>query len=277
VKIVPKTMIWTAIGPPESTNCGKNARKKSARRRAATAYTLYFVAKFDADFTNYGTWKDATVNANAKTASGGTSLSISDWTPGNTQAGNTPVFETTHRATTAGTDTSHAAMYSITVPVAAGKQPAWIRLSSPTSGNAAIHVFAIALDGKLVVSTSGDSPVGGVVGATLALTLGGVGGPVSFGAFIPGVTKDYTASTTATVTSTAADAALSVSDPGHLSNGSFSLDEPLAVDVAPASWNGPVTGDAVAITFKQHVDASDPLRTGTYSRTLTFTLSTTNP
>src|SRR5262249_45924037 len=49
-----------------------------------------------------------------------TPLSISDWTPGNTQAGNTKVFETTYRDTTAGTDTTHAAMYSIAVPVAAG-------------------------------------------------------------------------------------------------------------------------------------------------------------
>ena len=43
--------------------------------------------------------------------------------------------------------------------------------------------------------------------ATLALTLGA---PASFGAFAPGVTKTYTASTTATVISTAGDATLSV-------------------------------------------------------------------
>ena len=41
--------------------------------------------------------------------------------------------------------------------------------------------------------------------------------------FTPGVAKDYTASTTANVISTAGDAALSVSDPGHLTNGAFSL------------------------------------------------------
>ena len=38
----------------------------------------------------------------------------------------------------------------------------------------------------------------------------------SFGAFQPGVAKDYTASTTANVISTAGDATLSYSDPGHL-------------------------------------------------------------
>jgi hypothetical protein len=33
----------------------------------------------------------------------------------------------------------------------------------------------------------------------------------------------------------------------------------------------------VTIGFKQLVRANEPLRTGTYSKTLTFTLSTTNP
>ncbi|HEY6889596.1 MAG TPA: GH92 family glycosyl hydrolase [Solirubrobacter sp.] len=201
-------------------------------------------------------------------------LSFSDWTPGNLQASNSLVLETTYRDTTAGTDTTHAALYSVTLPLATGKRPAWVRLSSPTAGNSAIHVFAVATDGKPIVSMSADAPVGGSVPATLALTLGAQAG---FGAFAPGVTKDYSASTTATVTSTAADAALTVSDPGHLANGAFALASPLVVDLAPASWSGPVTGGVVAITFKQHVDANDPLRTGAYSKTLTFTLSTTNP
>ncbi|WP_053226079.1 GH92 family glycosyl hydrolase [Solirubrobacter soli] len=203
-----------------------------------------------------------------------TPLSISDWTPGSTQAGNTKVFETTYRATTAGTDTTHAAMYSIAVPVAAGKRAAWIRLSSPTSGNAAIHLFAVALDGAAVTETSAGGAVGGTVPATLALTLGPA---ASFGAFTPGVTKDYTATTSAQVTSTAGDAALTVSEPGHLTNGAFALADPLRVEIAPASWTGPVTAADVALTFKQHVDAGEPLRTGAYAITLTFTLSTSTP
>ena len=61
--------------------------------------------------------------------------------------------------------------------------------------------------------------------ATLALTLGT---PASFGAFTPGLGKDYFASTTANVISTAGDATLTVADPsstatGHLVNGAFSL------------------------------------------------------
>jgi hypothetical protein len=33
----------------------------------------------------------------------------------------------------------------------------------------------------------------------------------------------------------------------------------------------------VTVSFKQPVKANDALRTGTYAKTLTFTLSTTNP
>ena len=110
--------------------------------------------------------------------------------------------------------------------------------------------------------------------ATLSLTLGA---PATFGAFTPGVTRDYTASTTATVTSSAGDAALSVSDPGRLTNGAFSLAQPLRVELAKSAWSAPTSNESVGITFRQLIKANDPLRTGNYSRTLTFTLSTTNP
>jgi hypothetical protein len=65
------------------------------------------------------------------------------------------------------------------------------------------------------------------------------------------VAKEYTASTDATVLSTAGDATLTVADPS--------------------------TNEVVPVTFKQAIGAADPLRTGTYSKTLTFTLSTTAP
>ena len=104
-----------------------------------------------------------------------------------------------------------------------------------------------------------------------------IGGPASFGAFVPGVERTYTATAPAVVTSTAGDATLSVSDPGHLANGAFELPQPLQVELSKASWTGPVTSDPVTITFRQHIGATDPLRTGAYSRTLTFTLSTTAP
>jgi hypothetical protein len=119
-----------------------------------------------------------------------------------------------------------------------------------------------------------DAPVGGTVPATLALTLGA---PASFGAFTAGVDKDYTASTTANVISTAGDATLSSSDPGHLMNGTFELPSPLEVTLSKSAWTAPVSNDQVTIGFKQHIAAGDALRTGSYSKTLTFTLSTTNP
>jgi hypothetical protein len=108
----------------------------------------------------------------------------------------------------------------------------------------------------------------------LSLTLGA---PASFGAFTPGVDKTYDASTTATVTSTAGDATLSVSGDNHLRNGAFSLPDPLQVLSLQKVYAGPVSNDSVAIGFRQHIGATDALRTGSYSTTLTFTLSTTNP
>jgi hypothetical protein len=122
--------------------------------------------------------------------------------------------------------------------------------------------------------TSATGEVGGTVPATLSLTLGT---PASFGAFTPGVDTTYSASTTANVISTAGNAALSVSDPQHLRNGSFLLPDPLQVSLSKASWTAPVSNDPVAIAFSQHIGAGDALRTGTYSATLTFTLSTTSP
>ena len=110
------------------------------------------------------------------------------------------------------------------------------------------------------------------------------------------------ASTNANVISTAGDALLSVSDPssqntGHLVNGSFFLPQPLqararnATTTSPAfnsvgssasplnllSYSAPISNDQVTLDFSQRVNANDALRTGTYSKALTFTLSTTQP
>jgi arabinogalactan endo-1,4-beta-galactosidase len=144
------------------------------------------------------------------------------------------------------------------------------------------------------------APVGGSVPATLSLSLGT---PASFGTFTPGVAQDYTASMSANVISTAGDAALSVADPssvatGHLVNGSFSLPSVLqakasspaagagaalanvggsAAPTSLLSWANPASNDPVTIGFSQHIGGTDALRTGSYSKTLTFTLSTTTP
>ena len=43
------------------------------------------------------------------------------------------------------------------------------------------------------------------------------------------------------------------------------------------TYAGPTSNDAVTVTFKQSIGANEALRTGTYNKTLTFTLSTTTP
>ena len=155
------------------------------------------------------------------------------------------------------------------------------------------NIFFDVSDADLTSVVAPTLPVGGTVAATLALTLGT---PAAFGPFTPGVMKDYDASSTATVISTAGDATLAVADPsatapGHLVNGTFVMPSALlaragttdpfkTVSAAPATlktYAGPVSNDQVALGFRQHVDATDALRTGAYAKTLTFTLSTTTP
>ncbi len=102
----------------------------------------------------------------------------------------------------------------------------------------------------------------------------------------------YTASTTANVISTAGDATLSVADPssnatGRLVNGVVLAGAGAAgareqrrlarsaVEDATPAVRSPTT--LVTITFRQAIGANEPLRTGAYAKTLTFTLSTTNP
>ena len=75
---------------------------------------------------------------------------------------------------------------------------------------------------------------------------------------------------------------------GHLVNGAFALPSALQaratgafadVGTSPTllTWNGPVSNQSVPLEFKQSIGAADALRTGTYSKLLTLTLSTTTP
>jgi alpha-L-rhamnosidase len=137
-------------------------------------------------------------------------------------------------------------------------------------------------------ATSVNTGVAGTVPATLALSVG----TASLGTLTPGVAKDYTAEAAASVTSTAGEAALSVFDPGatavgRLVNGAFALAQPLRVNGQPVggssnptplhAWLGPVSNAATPIAYEQSVGAGEGLRTGSYAKTLTFTLSTTAP
>jgi hypothetical protein len=139
--------------------------------------------------------------------------------------------------------------------------------------------------------------VGGNVDSFLSLSIGNAG---SFGTFVPAVARTYDTAAAATVTSTAGDAALSVTDtdtvnPGRLVNGTLALPSALTVRAANAAqpnpayvpvtgtpttlltYTGPTTTDAVTLGFRQAIGATDVLRAGSYSKTLTFTLSTTTP
>ena len=131
--------------------------------------------------------------------------------------------------------------------------------------------------------------------ATLALTLGTA---APLGPFVPGVATDYTTTMTATVTSTGADAALSVIDAsstatGRLVNGTYALTSPLQVSadggafaplrtdngpLALTAWNTPIT-DAQRAARLQADDRRDrgPAHRQPTRKTLTFTLSTTAP
>jgi hypothetical protein len=127
--------------------------------------------------------------------------------------------------------------------------------------------------------TFAQATVGGSVPATLSVTLGV---PALFGAFTPGVAGEYAATTNATVSSSGGDATLSVADlstdhPGQLVNGAFALPQPLQGLGVVKTYAAPVSNDVVPVTFKQAIARTDALRTGAYSKTLTFTLSTTTP
>jgi hypothetical protein len=146
------------------------------------------------------------------------------------------------------------------------------------------------------------TPAGAQADPTLTLTLGP---QPSLGAFVPGIAGDYATTTTASVSSPGASATLTVADlsgagvPGHLMNGAAgpSLAEALAVGAASSApgatsappapigdapttiltYSQPALDDSVTITLHQHIDATEPLRSGRYAKTLTFTLSTTSP
>ena len=123
-------------------------------------------------------------------------------------------------------------------------------------------------------------------------------------------TQDYTSTLTAQILSTAGDAKLTVADAsdtnvGKMVNGTYALPQTVQVGAQkvvvprrpdtldptlrlqaarrherPDGRCSPTTARSAArpsITFKQSIAATDALRTGSYSKTLTFTLSTTNP
>jgi PKD repeat protein len=212
-----------------------------------------------------------------------------------------PILTTANLTSTGGT----GAWASMTFPIEmTGKHELFLVFRSVTGGATGGNLFNLNWvefngNGVTLNKTEAQGSAGASVAATLSLSLGT---PAGFGAFVPGVTRTYTASTTANVISTAGDATLSVSDPspvatGRLVNGTFSLPTPLGVRAQSAlgtggafapvggaaaptqvlTYGAPVANDAVTVTFQQALASSDALRTGSYSKSLTFTLSTTTP
>jgi hypothetical protein len=174
----------------------------------------------------------------------------------------------------------------------------------PQTGALSVAYTAPGGDGPLAAALSGDGhilsssvpgTVGGTVGPTLGITLSTPS--ANLGTFLPGVAADYTTSVALGLTSSAAGASLTVEDPspvatGHLVNGPFSLLSPLAARAASApfapvgssasplvlqTYAGPLVNEPAAVTFKQSISATEPLRTGAYAKTVLFTLSTATP
>jgi PKD repeat protein len=169
--------------------------------------------------------------------------------------------------------------------------------ASDGKGGTGSAALTVTVTGPPQQQTQADSDVSATVGSMLELKLAPT---ADFGAIVPGITMDYTTSVTGTITSTRGDAVLTVFDgstnvPGHLVNGPYSLasavqaqasgtNRPAGVfapvgsnPVTLLSYSDPVSADAIGVTLKQPVSATELLRAGTYQKRLTFTLSTTTP
>ena len=121
---------------------------------------------------------------------------------------------------------------------ASARPPSGSNLPTGTAGMQVLTITATDAVGNVTVKTvnyrvldavNTPAPSAAPSARRSALTLGA---PATFGTFTPGVDRDYTASTTANVISTAGDATLSVADPssantGKLMNGTFTLAQPL--------------------------------------------------
>jgi hypothetical protein len=206
--------------------------------------------------------------------------------------------------------------YRVTMNGTAGE---WIRTTNATGADPFTTTVAISTEGTYTVeyrsvdkagnqeaaksvgfsiavpddSVSVDGEVQGTVPLAMSLTLGG---PVTFGAFQPGVTQLYEAGTTLTATSSTPGSVLTASDrgataTGHLVNGTAALPQALQVSAGGAfaplggasdptvlrSWSTPLAKEAVQLLFRQPIADTDRLLVGSYSKTVTFTLSATTP
>ena len=171
---------------------------------------------------------------------------------------------------------------------AAGHQPCWTGLQPEVEIDATVPSTVIP------AGVNGNTPS--------ALTLTQLSTQPVLGTFTPGVSADYTGSMVIGATDTGTASQLTAYDPsatdtGHLVNGNLELAQPLkagATDAANPTLTfapvgslasplvllneaAPLANDAIAVTFKQSIGATDPLGTGSYSKTILLTLTTTTP
>jgi PKD repeat protein len=179
----------------------------------------------------------------------------------------------------------------------AGTKTATLTVTYADGDTASKTVTAADVPTPLFTNVAED--VAAHVPLVLSLTLGA---PANFGAFTPSIERDYTASTTASVIATSGGALVSVSDAaaataGHLVNDDYTLPSKLKAKASSAvgttsafadvggagsptpllTYPGAANDRTVTLDFQQHIGATDALRRGRYSKTLTFTLSTTTP
>jgi hypothetical protein len=146
-------------------------------------------------------------------------------------------------------------------------------------------------------SVSVDQEVSGTVPSVLALRLSDQ--LARLGSITPGLARDYDAAVAASVTSTLGNARLTAADvgdgSGRLVNGTTALAQPLLVratnganpntvfapltgnPVTLLNWSTWVANDPVTIAIRQRIGQNEPLLAGGYSKTVTFTLSSTTP
>jgi PKD repeat protein len=164
-------------------------------------------------------------------------------------------------------------------------------------GGTASDAVVVTVTGQVQDHTDTPQDVMATVPTLLKLT---VTPTTTLGSIAPGVAHDYLSSVAAEITSTAGSAALTISDlssnaPGRLVNGTYALASPVEAQATNAtqtssafspvgaspvtllSYDAPVSSDPVTVGFRQRVSAGELLRAGSYSKTLTFTLTTTTP
>jgi len=192
-----------------------------------------------------------------------------------------------------------------------GSSSAWFTYTGPftisTGGAQTVTYYSVDNAGNVEATHTLPLNINPQVSQTYAGTVAqqvGIGfpDPPTLGnwTFLAGQAGTYTASIVASITSTATSTAVTVADtsttsPGHLVNGTYALPQALQMSASDAAnpsppwqslgastttlltYTAPVSSDAVSINAQQLIAATDPLHTGTYSKTFVFTVAVLTP